>query len=112
MSDFGYPELQPCVDAIHPLISRWAKEGDTELEIRIGRAHGDRFVSQADASFMHDVISFMETNREKVRSTGWSEFHDFFYTNSKGEKIRTRVMYDEIDLKVKPRHIKIQNREH
>lgn len=100
-----YPEFAECILPTSEMVREWKKDRDMELELRFGKIEGNAFVASVPTNFMHQVVSFVETNNTTVWSTEWQQVQDYYYKNKHGLSIRTRVTYDTKNMKIKTEHI-------
>lgn len=78
--------------------------GHGELECRLGALEDGRFSSGVP----RDTFEQLERDMSEVLVSDrlWNEHVDYFYLNSDGQTIRTRVTFDNRDMKMQTQHVR------
>ena len=80
-------------------------ESVRELEIRLGRTSGGRFVPGVDRdTFYRLERDFLDS--PLLPSDRWTEVVDFMYVGKCGGRVRTRVLYDAASFEVVKEHVR------
>jgi len=104
-SDTTFESMATTPHEVLECVSAFRTEKHAELEIRMGTYAHRKFCPGISKEVFDQLERDLAESPALTQDVGWIEVVDYFYTNQRGEMVRTRVEYDADRMEVSKQHV-------